>query len=97
MTTKVLDLYAKRDSLAKKEQELEDEIFNPNKQRTRAEAEALGRTYQQVKDKRAKASIDAAVLYMQLSPEDKAVVDAKWRTTSEAKRKAKGSGIRGGK
>ena len=90
----VLALYEKRDQSAKAEMALEDIIFSKVK-RSAQEAQALGNQYRKLKDRRAEASIKAAVAYMQLSPEDKATVDQAWKKTSEGKRKAATTGIRG--
>lgn len=92
--TRVLSLYKERDNAAKAEMALEDEIFN-ERQRTRAEAEALGKEYQKAKDRRAYASVQSAIAYMQLSPEEKRLVTDSWKQTSEGKRKAATTGVRG--
>jgi hypothetical protein len=93
--TDVLAVYQKRDKAAIDEQALEDEIFSPTKVRTAEEASAICKRYQQSKDRRAHWSVEAARLFMQLEPEDKAKVTAEWRNSQEGKRKAKGTGIRG--
>ena len=90
----VLALYEKRDSAAKDEMALEDVMFAKVK-RTAEEARVLGNQYRKLKDRRADASIKAAVAYMQLSPEDKLTVDQTWAQSSEGKRKASTTGIRG--
>lgn len=90
----VLTAYSKRDEASRAEQTLEDQIFD-TRQRTHEEAEILAKEYRRLKDKRAQASIDAAVLYMQLSPADKKKVTEQWAKSREGTRKTKGTRIRG--
>ena len=90
----VLTSYSKRDKASIAEQALEKEIFN-SRQRTLAEAQVIAKEYRRLKDKRAQASIEAAVLYMQLSPSDKEKVSQEWAKSREGLRKAKGSRVIG--
>jgi hypothetical protein len=83
----VLEAYAKRDAAARKEQEVEARIFASGPSATDPE---LLDFYAQLKDERAKCSLEAARLFMLADEATKADVQKAWKDTREGRRKEGG-------
>lgn len=88
----VLKLYSTRDKLSRAEKEIERSIFRADGEWDDAARKAIIRQYQRAKDKRTLASIRAADAFMQLTPEERAIVTDQWQTSREGMREDGGVG-----
>ena len=95
LVDKYLKACSERDQQAHLEQKLEDRIFAIADTHSISEIDSLIRDYRVLKLRRMEASLTAARLFMQLSPDDRKAATEQWSRSAEGIRKAQGSGIRG--